>query len=149
KDKGQEGDKGRVTRDKWLVMREEDSEAPSAEANQGSPSLVTRHSSLTRDGDKVRRTQHMQGANRETPRGKWLGLAVMALWLAAIVAPAWGQERKGLIGSLEDMAVHGYVDNFTILRNDTFAEDYHVAASRYRASVQLSGPLRILQDTFN
>ena len=91
----------------------------------------------------------MWGINRETPRGKWLGLAVMALWLAAIVAPAWGQERKGLIGSLEDMAVHGYVDNFTILRNDTFAEDYHVAASRYRASVQLSGPLRILQDTFN
>ncbi len=91
----------------------------------------------------------MQGANRETPRGKWLGLAVMALWLAAIVAPAWGQERKGLIGSLEDMAVHGYVDNFTILRNDTFAEDYHVASSRYRVSLQLSGPLRIWQDIFN
>jgi hypothetical protein len=47
------------------------------------------------------------------------------------------------------MAIHGYVDNFTILRNDTFKEDYHVATSRYRASVQLSGPLRVWQDLFN
>jgi hypothetical protein len=74
-----------------------------------------------------------------------------ALMLGAIftTAPAWGQPKTGLIGSLEDMAVHGYVDNFTILRNDTFKEDYHVASSRYRASIQLSGPLRIWQDIFN
>jgi hypothetical protein len=36
---------------------------------------------------------------------------------------------------------HGYVDNFTILRADTFKEDYHVATSRYRASLQLSAPV--------
>src|SRR5213083_2218886 len=95
--------------------------------------IVTTSLSTERDGDKVRRAQHMQGVNRETWRGRWLGLAATMFCLAVIAAPAWGQERKGLIGSLEDMAVHGYVDNFTILRNDTFAEDYHVAASRYRA----------------
>jgi hypothetical protein len=33
---------------------------------------------------------------------------------------------------------HGYLDNFTILRSDTFKDDYHVASSRYRASLQLS-----------
>jgi hypothetical protein len=36
---------------------------------------------------------------------------------------------------------HGYVDNFTILRSDTFKEDYHAASSRYRASLQFSGPI--------
>jgi hypothetical protein len=41
------------------------------------------------------------------------------------------------------------VDNFSILRSSWFVEDYHIASSRYRASVQLSGPLRILQDYFN
>jgi hypothetical protein len=58
-------------------------------------------------------------------------------------------QEPGLWPSLKDMAIHGYVDNFSILRNDTFVEDYHVASSRYRASLQLSGPLRILQDVFN
>ena len=91
----------------------------------------------------------MRGVYGENRRGKRLGLAVLVFGAAMATAPAWGQEKPGLMGSLEDMAVHGYVDNFTILRNDTFKEDYHVAASRYRASVQLSGPLRILQDTFN
>lgn len=91
----------------------------------------------------------MQGVYGETRRGKGLGLAVLVFGVAMATATAWGQDEPGLVSSLEDMAVHGYVDNFTILRNDTFKEDYHVAASRYRASVQLSGPLRILQDTFN
>lgn len=91
----------------------------------------------------------MQGVYGETRRGKGLGVAVLVFGVAMATATAWGQDEPGLVSSLEDMAVHGYVDNFTILRNDTFKEDYHVAASRYRASVQLSGPLRILQDTFN
>ncbi len=91
----------------------------------------------------------MQGVSRGIHKGKWLGLATMMLCLALVTVPAWGAEKTGLIGSLEDMAIHGYVDNFTILRSDTFKEDYHVAASRYRVSLQLSGPLRILQDTFN
>jgi hypothetical protein len=72
---------------------------------------------------------------------------MFAVSLAA--GPARGLDEPGFIGSMKDMAIHGYVDNFTILRNDVFKEDYHVASSRYRASVQLSGPLRILQDTFN
>ena len=45
----------------------------------------------------------MQGVNRETWRGRWLGLAATMFCLAVIAAPAWGQERKGLIGSLEDV----------------------------------------------
>ncbi|MBI2962938.1 MAG: hypothetical protein HYY35_04225 [Deltaproteobacteria bacterium] len=36
---------------------------------------------------------------------------------------------------------HGYVENFTILRSDTFKDDYHVASSRYRTSLQFSGPM--------
>jgi hypothetical protein len=47
------------------------------------------------------------------------------------------------------MAIHGYVDNFSILRSDTFKTDYHVASSRYRASVQLAGPLYMMQDYFD
>lgn len=85
----------------------------------------------------------------EVRKGKWMGMAAVLLTTTLLTSSAWAQGGPGLIGSLEDMAVHGYVDNFTILRNDTFKEDYHVATSRYRASVQLSGPLRILQDTFN
>ena len=91
----------------------------------------------------------MQGAHREKGQGRWVGVAAMVLGVALTTAPAWGQDKPGLIPSLEDMAIHGYVDNFTILRSDTFKGDYHVAASRYRASIQLSGPLRILQDMFN
>ena len=74
---------------------------------------------------------------------------MLALGLTLMATSAWAQDRPGLIPSLEDMAIHGYVDNFSILRNDNFVEDYHIASSRYRASVQLSGPLRVLQDTFN
>jgi hypothetical protein len=90
----------------------------------------------------------MQGACRKVWKGRWLRLAAL-LGVALTTTPVWGQPKTGLIGSLEDMAVHGYIDNFTILRSDTFKEDYHIASSRYRASIQLSGPLRIWQDIFN
>lgn len=85
----------------------------------------------------------------EVRKGKWLEMAALLLTTTLSVSTAWAQGKPGLIGSLEDMAIHGYVDNFTILRSNTFKEDYHVASSRYRASIQLSGPLRILRDTFN
>jgi hypothetical protein len=91
----------------------------------------------------------MQGAYREKGKERWLGVAVLIFGAALATAPVWGAETTGLIGSFEDVAIHGYIDNFTILRSDTFKEDYHRAASRYRASIQLSGPLRILQGTFN
>lgn len=91
----------------------------------------------------------MQGVGRKRPIGRWLSLAAIGLCLLLTPVLTWGQPREGLIASLEDMAIHGYVDNFTILRSNTFREDYHVASSRYRASIQLSGPLRILRDTFN
>src|SRR5215207_2808037 len=90
----------------------------------------------------------MQEAYREMKKRVGLLSAMLALGLTLRATSAWAQE-PGLIPSLKDMAVHGYVDNFSILRNDNFVEDYHIASSRYRASVQLSGPLRILQDTFN
>ncbi len=35
----------------------------------------------------------------------------------------------------------GTLENFTILRSDTFKDDYHVASSRYRTSLQFSGPI--------
>ena len=74
-------------------------------------------------------------AYREVGKGKWMGMAALLLTTTLLTSAAWGQGRTGLIGSLEDMEVHGYVDNFTILRSDTFKEDYHVAASRYRANI--------------
>lgn len=90
----------------------------------------------------------MQEAYRKVWKGQWLRVAVL-LGVIFATTPAWGQPKTGLIGSLEDMDVHGYIDNFTILRSDTFKEDYHIASSRYRASIQLSGPLRIWRDIFN
>jgi hypothetical protein len=91
----------------------------------------------------------MQGAYGKVWKSIGAGLTATILSVILVSAPAWGQPKTGLIGSLEDMAIHGYVDNFTILRSNTFREDYHVASSRYRASIQLSGPLRIWQDIFN
>jgi len=78
----------------------------------------------------------------------WASLFVTGMCVALATSPAWGQREEGLIPSLQDMAIHGYVDNFSILRSDTFKSDYHVASSRYRASVQLAGSLRVLRDYF-
>ena len=62
---------------------------------------------------------------------------------ALVVSWLWasGSARAGLVDTLSHLELHGYVDNFTILRSDTFKEDYHVATSRYRTSLQISGPL--------
>lgn len=51
------------------------------------------------------------------------------------------QVRAQGIADYLKVHTHGYVENFTILRNDTFKEDYHVASSRYRTSLQFSGPI--------
>lgn len=85
----------------------------------------------------------MQGAKREIGKGKRFGLAVLAIGAALLTAPAWGAEEENPV------AIHGYLDNFTILRNSHFAEDYHIASSRYRASVQVSGSLGVLKGVFN
>lgn len=93
----------------------------------------------------------MQGAYREMRKRVGLRSTMFAFGLMLVATSAWAQDQPGLIPSLQDMAIHGYVDNFSILRNDNFAtwKDYHFATSRYRASVQLSGPLRVMQDMFN
>ena len=93
----------------------------------------------------------MQGAYWEMGKRAGLYSVMLTLSLALIITSAQAQEKSGLIPSLESMAIHGYVDNFSILRNNNFAtwNDYHVASSRYRASIQLSGPLRVMQDMFN
>src|SRR5688572_13371531 len=91
----------------------------------------------------------MQGAYREMRKRVGLLSAMLALGLTLMTTSSAQAQESGLMPSLGDMAIHGYVDNFSILRNDNFVEDYHVASSRYRASIQLSGPLRVLQDTFN
>lgn len=90
----------------------------------------------------------MQRGSRWRLSTPWASLAATGLCVALMTSPAWGQREEGLIPSLRDMAIHGYVDNFSILRSDTFKSDYHIASSRYRASVQLSGSLRVLRDYF-
>lgn len=93
----------------------------------------------------------MQRAGRGIFSGLWLGVTAIGLSVALAVpsANAAGRKDKGFLDSFDRMAIHGYVDNFTILRNDTFKTDYHVASSRYRASVQLAGPLYMFQDYFD
>lgn len=88
-------------------------------------------------------------ACREVGTGRWLRIVVILIVASLAAERILAEEKPGVRASLESMAIHGYVDNFTILRNDSFKDDYHVAASRYRASIQLSGPLRIFQETFN
>ena len=93
----------------------------------------------------------MQRAGRGIFSGLWLGVTAIGLSVALAVpsANAAGRKDKSFLDSFDRMAIHGYVDNFTILRNDTFKTDYHVASSRYRASVQLAGPIYMLQDYFD
>ncbi len=94
----------------------------------------------------------MQRAGRGIFSGLWLGVTAIGLSVALAVPSAnaaGGRKDKGFLDSFDRMAIHGYVDNFTILRNDTFKTDYHVASSRYRASVQLAGPLYMFQDYFD
>ena len=90
----------------------------------------------------------MHGGRRRRLSTLLTSVAGAGLCVTLVTGPAWGQKKDGLVASLQDIAIHGYVDNFTILRSNTFKEDYHVAASRYRASVQLSGSLRVLRDYF-
>ena len=94
----------------------------------------------------------MQRAGRGIFSGLWLGLTAIGLSVALAVPSAnaaGGRKDKGFLDSFDRMAIHGYVDNFSILRNDTFKDDYHVASSRYRASIQLAGPIYMLQDYFD
>lgn len=93
----------------------------------------------------------MQQEGRGIFSGLWLALTAIGLSVALAVpsADAAGRKDKGFFDSFDRMAIHGYVDNFTILRNDTFKTDYHVASSRYRASIQLAGPIYMLQDYFD
>jgi hypothetical protein len=64
----------------------------------------------------------------------WLVAVSLILLLPSMVRAAGIAEYLGT-------HAHGYLENFTILRNDTFKDDYHVASSRYRVSLQLSGPI--------
>ncbi len=93
----------------------------------------------------------MKRAGRGIFAGLWSGLVAVGLSLALAVpsADAAGRGDRSFLDSFDRMAIHGYVDNFSILRNNTFKTDYHVASSRYRASMQLSGPLYMLQDYFD
>lgn len=90
----------------------------------------------------------MQCAYREMRKRVGKLATLLALGVTLMTTQVLAADEPGLIPSLQDTAVHGYIDNFSILRNDNFFEDYHIASSRYRASVQLSGPLRILRETF-
>jgi len=84
----------------------------------------------------------MQGAKREIGKKTRFGVAVFTLCAALLTMPAWGEEAS-------TVALHGYLDNFTILRNSHFVEDYHIASSRYRASIQVSGSLNWFRDVFD
>ena len=93
----------------------------------------------------------MKRAGRGKLAGLWLTITAIGLSMALAIpsVDAAGRGDKGLLDSFDRMAIHGYVDNFSILRSDTFKTDYHVASSRYRASVQLAGPLYAMQDYFD
>ncbi len=93
----------------------------------------------------------MKRAGRGKLTGLWLTITVIGLSMALAIpsVDAAGRKDRGLMDSFDRMAIHGYVDNFTILRNDTFKTDYHVASSRYRASIQLAGPIYAMQDYFD
>ena len=92
----------------------------------------------------------MKRAGRGKLTGLWLGITAIGLSMALAIpsADAAGRKDRGFMDSFDRMAIHGYVDNFSILRSDNFKDDYHVASSRYRASVQLAGPLYVMQDYF-
>jgi hypothetical protein len=92
----------------------------------------------------------MKRAGRGKLTGLWLGITAIGLSMALAIpsADAAGRKDRGFMDSFDRMAIHGYVDNFSILRSDNFKDDYHIASSRYRASVQLAGPLYIMQDYF-
>lgn len=93
----------------------------------------------------------MKRAGRGKLTGLWLTITAIGLSMALAIpsVDAAGRKDKGLLDSFDRMAIHGYVDNFTILRSDTFKTDYHVASSRYRASMQLAGPIYAMQDYFD
>lgn len=63
---------------------------------------------------------------------------IVAVWLLLLSA---GVARAQGIAEYFQTHTHGYVENFSILRSDTFKDDYHVASSRYRTSLQFSGPI--------
>lgn len=84
---------------------------------------------------------------RRAAYGEW-GRPVLSRW----VQLGWGlvslillavpvQLHAGGILEATGAQFNGYIDNFTILRNDTFARDYHVASSRYRADLQITGKM--------
>ena len=94
----------------------------------------------------------MKRAGRGKLTGLWLTITAIGLSLALAVPSvdaAGGRGDRGFMDSFDRMAIHGYVDNFSILRSDNFKDDYHVASSRYRASVQLAGPLYVMRDYFD
>jgi uncharacterized protein DUF1302 len=61
---------------------------------------------------------------------------MVALWLTLLAGVGYAQ---GVLAPFQGIA-HGYLENFSIIRNNTFKEDYHVASARYRVSLQLTGP---------
>ena len=79
-------------------------------------------------------------AHRVKPlaRGTSRAVRIIAIWLL-LLSP--GVVRAQGLADYFQAHTHGYLDNFVILRNDTFKTDYHVASDRYRASLQFSGPI--------
>src|SRR5262245_39166190 len=103
-------------------------------------------------------------AHRVKPVGRaaWRAVGVTVVWLSILSGGARAQDSGVLSGSastpdsdkpcslrefgcsLQEYFLahtHGYLDNFVILRNNTFKDDYHVASDRYRVSLQFSGPI--------
>jgi hypothetical protein len=71
-------------------------------------------------------------------RGTSRAVRITGVWLL-LLSP--GLVRAQGVADYLQAHTHGYLDNFVILRNDTFKTDYHVASNRYRASLQFSGPI--------
>ena len=60
----------------------------------------------------------MQGVLREKGKSLRVWITALVLGVPLLATQAKAEGEPGLYGSLKDIAVHGYIDNFTILRND-------------------------------
>src|SRR3990172_10911957 len=82
---------------------------------------------------------------RTKERGKigglrWFAAGACALLLAAVTAG--GAHAQTVFDTFAStFQIHGYLENQTIERSDTFVRDWHNASLRNRMSVQLSGTL--------
>ncbi len=78
---------------------------------------------------------------RGTSRVPWITAVWLLLLFPGVVQAEGVADCLQSVGCYLQTHTHGYLDNFSILRSDTFKDEYHVASARYRASLQFGGPI--------